>query len=759
MTYTETFLNDLRDRLTVSAVVGRSMKLRKEGTEFRAIEDNSLTVNDQKAIWWDHSADIGGSIFDWYIKREGKSFLEAVEICAELAGLPLPSRGPAPKSNGRASKATTDQQQMDDIPFADPSAYSEATTAPAGPPPQREITRTYDYTDAAGALVYQVCRIEWEDAGRKHKTFMQRRPDGEGHWIWGLSGGDFLQSRSNGDWYQATKDRVAKWKGAKRRNFPSGVEHGLYRLVDFREQASADDFVFLPEGEKDVDTIFDWGMVASTNSGGAKNWQARHAEEFRGRKVVIPVDNDDAGRERGEKIAESLWGIAESIRLLDFADIWPGAPKGADVTDWKKQREGDGDELSTIVAKLPEWRPKAFVPKYKGVRFENLDTAGVEHSYAIDEWLTEGGKAVIGGASLSGKSFLAIHMAMCIATGLPFFGYKVLLPGLVVYQAGEGESGIRKRFRAWRDHFGVARNTVVPVYIIEQKVDLFAPNADTQPLIDEIRGVAKTYNVPLRAIFIDTLAKASIGADENSGRDMGLVMSNIDRIADEFPNANSCLVHHMNANGTKLRGHTSVYANVDQVVLVAKEENSKVRTAILDKQKDGESGLKINFELQVLEVGRRQIDGKPITSCVTLPAGGQHTVKTEGTGSSKDRTTTLSAEDTLIYQALQNAIEEHGEPPSPMLRLPKAITRVVHAKYWKEAYMAKASDTKDNTVNQRLSRASTRFQNMRIMGRINPFVWLTKRDVATAPVPDYGGATGNQAMQHDFSDQTDFAPR
>lgn len=757
MAYTESFLNDLRDRLLVSEVVGRTMKLRKEGSELRAIEDKSLTVNDQKALWWDHSADIGGSIFDWFIKKEGRTFLEAVEICAELAGVPLPNRpAPTAQANGRAKPATG--PQMDDIPFADPSAYGDVTTAPSAPASPREITRTYDYTDATGQLVYQVCRLEWEEAGRKTKTFMQRRPDGQGHWIWGLSSGDFLQAR-NGDWYQATKDRVAKWKGAKRRTFPDGVEHGLYRLVDFREQASADDFVFLPEGEKDVDTIFDWGLVASTNSGGAKNWRETHAEEFRGRRVVIPVDNDDAGRQRGEKIAESLWGKAESIRLLDFAEIWPGAPKGADVTDWKKQREGDGDDLRALVDKLPEWRPKAFVPKYRGVRFENLDMAGVEHSYAIDEWLTEGGKAVIGGASLSGKSFLAIHMAMCIATGLPFFGYKVLLPGLVVYQAGEGESGVRKRFRAWRDYFGVARNSSVPVYIIEQKVDLFSPSADTQPLIDEIRGVARTYNVPLRAIFIDTLAKASIGADENSGRDMGLVMSNIDRIADEFPNANSCLVHHMNANGTKLRGHTSVYANVDQVVLVSREEDSKVRTAVLDKQKDGESGLKIPFELHQVEVGRRQIDGKPITSCVCLPAGGQHTVRTEGSGSSRDRTATLSAEDTLIYQALQNAIEEHGETPSPMLKLPKAITKVVHAKHWKEAYMAKASDLKDNTVNQRLGRASTRFQNMRIMGRINPFVWLTKRDVATAPMPDQGSVSAGPAIQRDFTDQTDFAPR
>src|SRR6202040_727689 len=97
----------------------------------------------------------------------------------------------------------------------------------------------------------------------------------------------------------------------------------------------------------------------------------------------------------------------------------------------------------------------------------------------------------------------------------------------------------------------------------------------------------------------------------------GTVMANVDRIADAVPGCHVCLVHHMNAGGTKLRGHTSVYAGIDQVILVSKDEDSKIRTALLDKQKDGEDGSEIRFELPSIEIGRRH-DGKPITSCVCL---------------------------------------------------------------------------------------------------------------------------------------------
>ena len=46
---------------------------------------------------------------------------------------------------------------------------------------RRRIVATYDYTYPTGDLLFQVVRFE-------PKGFSQRRPDGEGNWIWNLEG-------------------------------------------------------------------------------------------------------------------------------------------------------------------------------------------------------------------------------------------------------------------------------------------------------------------------------------------------------------------------------------------------------------------------------------------------------------------------------------------------------------------------------------------------------------------------------------------
>jgi len=395
--------------------------------------------------------------------------------------------------------------------------------------------------------------------------------------------------------------------------------------------------------------------------------------------------------------------------------------------------------------------PAPFVSQFGGIPFEQLDEPGPEHAHVIDGLITVGDKSVLGGASQSGKSFLAIHAAMCIATKKDFFGRKVLTPGLVIYQAGEGGRGIKKRFRAWRRHFDIPKDQKVPLYILQSKVDIHSHEGDTGKLIAEVQGISRMYGMPVVALFIDTLAKASGMADENSGRDMGVVMANVDRIADAVPGCHVCLVHHMNAGGTKLRGHTSVYAGVDQVIIVTKDPESKRRTATLDKQKDDEDGAKIDFELFVVEVGKRAVDGKPITSCVTLPVGGSLEVR--GKGGVKDRTINLTNQQKNIITALQNALNENGEPTPPSLKLPRSITTVVDYKHWITAYKAIAAESDDAAVRQAMKRASERLFALRIIGRINPYVWLTGRAVVETEVPfDFGNlkAARTSPTQQEF---------
>ena len=96
MRFSPQFLDDLRTRLPVSEVVGKRVKLRKAGREWRGLspfnKENtpSFFVNDQKGMWFDFSSQKNGNIFDFVMQSEGVSFPEAVERLAGIAGVPLP---------------------------------------------------------------------------------------------------------------------------------------------------------------------------------------------------------------------------------------------------------------------------------------------------------------------------------------------------------------------------------------------------------------------------------------------------------------------------------------------------------------------------------------------------------------------------------------------------------------------------------------------------------------------------------------------
>src|SRR5215211_7148059 len=90
------FLDELRARLPVSEVVGKRVKLKKAGREWKGLspfnkeKSPSFTVNDQKGFFHDFSSGKHGDIFGFVMETEGLSFPEAVERLANLAGLPMP---------------------------------------------------------------------------------------------------------------------------------------------------------------------------------------------------------------------------------------------------------------------------------------------------------------------------------------------------------------------------------------------------------------------------------------------------------------------------------------------------------------------------------------------------------------------------------------------------------------------------------------------------------------------------------------------
>jgi DNA primase len=114
MRFTPQFLDELRARLPVSEVVGKRVKLRKAGREWKGLspfnkeKTPSFFVNDHKQAWFDFSSGKNGSIFDFVMLTEGVSFPEAVERLAQQAGVAVPVATPEAEAREERRKTLHD---------------------------------------------------------------------------------------------------------------------------------------------------------------------------------------------------------------------------------------------------------------------------------------------------------------------------------------------------------------------------------------------------------------------------------------------------------------------------------------------------------------------------------------------------------------------------------------------------------------------------------------------------------------------------
>jgi hypothetical protein len=162
----------------------------------------------------------------------------------------------------------------------DKTAYVEVLRIIGREKVKRQIVAVYDYLSEGGEPLYQTVRYNPKD-------FRQRRPDGNGGWIWNLK----------------------------------GVRLVLYDLP----AVLAAPIVFVCEGEKDAKALKQLGVVATTNAMGAGKWLPQYSQSLRGKEVIVIPDADPKGRKHAADIVGSLAGIAQSVKLIEL----PGAKDAA----------------------------------------------------------------------------------------------------------------------------------------------------------------------------------------------------------------------------------------------------------------------------------------------------------------------------------------------------------------------------------------------------------------------------------------------
>lgn len=245
------------------------------------------------------------------------------------------------------------------------------------------------------------------------------------------------------------------------------------------------------------------------------------------------------------------------------------------------------------------------------------------------------GVCFIGGPSMSGKSFWALDACAKVCQGRMVLGRKSKQAG-VVYIAAEGELGVRNRITALRQRVGKLGGRFK---YLGQRPDLTDPEdvADLRVILTEAKADLEKMGDPLGLVVVDTLSASIPGADENGAADMSPVLAALQDMAAELQTCVLVVAHTGKSEAQGLRGWSGQLANADGVIMLT-EPDGDLRSGTVLKVKDGKSGDRFGFALEVVELGTDE-DGDPITTCVIeerdapeASKAGRRPTKAVGTG-------------------------------------------------------------------------------------------------------------------------------
>ncbi len=250
----------------------------------------------------------------------------------------------------------------------------------------------------------------------------------------------------------------------------------------------------------------------------------------------------------------------------------------------EKEKDRYHDQWSEIDQRL------AGTPPFRFVAACDLPVNPI--AWLIDGYIEADALAVLYGPPGKGKSFLALDMSCCIATGLPFHGHDVK-PGAVFYIAGEGHNGLARRLRAWAQHNDAEMPALL--FVSEAPTDL-ASASNAAKVAEAVHQLADATGESPVLIIIDTMAR-NFSGDENSATDVGHFIRNADALRRHWK-ATVVIVHHSGKNGERgARGSSALKGAADAEYEVSRNDDDKLIRLTPRKMKDAEEPPSLAFEL------------------------------------------------------------------------------------------------------------------------------------------------------------------
>ena len=405
-----------------------------------------------------------------------------------------------------------------------------------------------------------------------------------------------------------------------------------YRLPELLNAKTAGRAIYLVEGEKAADALVEIGAIATSAHAGSGSWPKEITQYFAGATVVMLPDNDLAGWKYAQLVAADLIPVVKSLRIVDL----PLLLSKEDAWEWVKVYGGSRQELAelakqaqpitsvtydvTVPARLvapqetvapvqPQVNPANVHQEtdktYKPFKIESWQSVKDEPvNWLIEGVIPEKSFVALYGPPASFKSFIAMDIAECIASGRPWLGKEINGTGPVLYIAGEGHGGIGARIAAIKQHHNTPDEA--QVYVVRSQINLRSSVDDFTNLILAIDELVQGLGVDLRMIVIDTLARAFGGGNENSSDDMGAFIQATGKIQNRYK-CSLMLLHHAGKDTTKgLRGHSSLLGAVDTQMEIIRFPQTREGLILMSKQKDGEDGQNYGFEAIEVELPLRE---------------------------------------------------------------------------------------------------------------------------------------------------------
>jgi hypothetical protein len=507
------------------------------------------------------------------------------------------------------------------------------------------LEQEWHYTDEDGVVQHIKQRYKTFDA--KGKTYKQYRVDENGRRHASMTGANIVPY-----------------------NLPE---------VDFARKTGRT--VFLCEGEKAADALKSLGVVATCTHNGASNFPEDVVKHLVGLTIAIVPDNDTVGWEYARKAVAALKSVTKSIRVVDLGlqeikeDAYEFVYKyGGDkdrLVDLTKATQAVISELDvTTPARLnnsvetpltEELELPAVTPVREGFKLEAWDDIEDEPV----EWLVQGvipqrSFVALYAPPASFKSFVALDIAECIATGRSFLGNQISKQGAVLYIAGEGHGGIGTRIKALKIHHGTPEGT--PVYFLRRQVNLRSSQTDLKDLVQAIDDLKAIHEIHFEMIIIDTLARAFGGGNENASEDMGAFITAAGAIQGKYE-CSLLVVHHAGKDATKgLRGHSSLLGAVDTELEIIRIEGAQPPKGILhiSKQKDGEDGQRIGFRMVEVTTGSSGVIDFEGASSLAVEADEEMDTDRPNQATPPNRTG-AGLNQRLALSCLHDAIKKFGE--------------------------------------------------------------------------------------------------